>query len=204
MIPTAILLEKGASSLHADIGEILFHEDSMATFYYQLLSGRVRLSNFLSDGREVLHNVICANEGFGEVAILDNGVYTVTAITDSSCTLLKISSKKFIEIIHEYGNLHRLVSQKMARKLHFKLFMIKLIYNRSPEEILSNLIQKLNESKRLVCQECNRLMLTRQQLANMTGLRVETIIRTMKQMDKEDKLNIIRGKVFVPADGIID
>ncbi len=82
--------------------------------------------------------------------------------------------------------------------------MIKLIYNRSPEEILSNLIQKLNESKRLVCQECNRLMLTRQQLANMTGLRVETIIRTMKQMDKEDKLNIIRGKVFVPADGIID
>ena len=45
-------------------------------------------------------------------------------------------------------------------------------------------------------------MLTRQQLANMTGLRVETIIRTMKQMEKEGKLNIIRGKVFIPADGI--
>ncbi|MDR6735021.1 Crp/Fnr family transcriptional regulator [Sphingobacterium sp. 2149] len=202
MIPSVILLEKGASTIHADVGEILFHEDSMALFYYQVLNGRVRLSNFLSDGREVLHNVICANEGFGEVAILDNGLNTVTAIADSSCTLLKISSKKFFEIMHEYGHLHHVISQKIARELHFKLFMIKLIYNRSPEEILSNLIHKLNESKRLVCQECNRLMLTRQQLANMTGLRVETIIRTMKQMEKDDKLNIVRGKVFVPADGI--
>ncbi|GAA4168090.1 Crp/Fnr family transcriptional regulator [Sphingobacterium ginsenosidimutans] len=202
MIPPEILLENGASSIHADAGEILFHEESMAIFYYQLLSGRVCLSNFLSDGREVLHNVICANEGFGEVAILDGGVHTVTAIADSSCTLLKISSKRFMEIMYEYGSLHRLIAQKIARELHFKIFLIKLIYNRSPEEILSNLIRKLIESKRLVCQECNRLMLTRQQLGNMTGLRVETIIRTMKQMEKEDKLNIIRGKVFVPADGI--
>ncbi len=202
MIPPELLLEKGASSVHANIGEILFHEDSLATFYYQLLNGRVRLSNFLSDGREVLHNVICAHEGFGEGAILDSGVHAVTAVTDSPCTILKISSTRFIAMMDEYAFLHRLVAQKIARELHFKLFMIKLIYSRSPEEILSNLIQRLNNNKRLVCQECNRLMLTRQQLANMTGLRVETIIRTMKQMEKDDKLNIIRGKVFIPADGI--
>jgi CRP-like cAMP-binding protein len=43
-------------------------------------------------------------------------------------------------------------------------------------------------------------MMTRQQLANMTGLRVETVIRTIKQMEKDEKLSIVRGKVFVSAD----
>lgn len=63
------------------------------------------------------------------------------------------------------------------------------------------MIQFLHEDRRLICQKCNRLMLTRQQLANMTGLRVETIIRTMKLMEKNDELNIIKGKVFIPCEG---
>lgn len=202
MIPPELLIEKGATRTQVDMGEILFHEDSMAHYYYQLLNGRIRLCNFLPDGREVLHDIICAHESIGEAALLDDGIYHMTAVAESPCTLLKISSRQFQEIIHEYEDIQRAITQKIARELHAKLFLIRLIHSRSPEEIIAHLIQRLNERRRLVCPECNRLMLTRQQLANMTGLRVETIIRTMKQMEKEDKLNIIRGKVFIPADGM--
>ena len=77
-----------------------------------------------------------------------------------------------------------------------------IISRNCPEDIITQLIQYLNQEKKLICQECNRLMLTRQQLANMTGLRVETIIRAIKNMEKEERLSIVKGKVFVPADGI--
>lgn len=202
MIPVELLLEKGAVYKKIEAGEVLFQEHSPSNYYYHIESGRVRLSNFLLDGKEVLHKMVCANDGLGEVAIFDGSAHAATAVADSACTLYRLNASSFMEIMQEYSSIHLLATQQIARDLRFKMFITKLICNHHPEEIITLLLQKLNEDRKLICTECNRLMLTRQQLANMTGLRVETIIRTMKQMEKEDKLQIIRGKVFVPADGI--
>lgn len=38
--------------------------------------------------------------------------------------------------------------------------------------------------------------LTRQQIANLTGLRVETVIRTIKKMQTNDAVKIENGKIF--------
>lgn len=202
MIPIEILLEKGAVKKNVDAGEVIYHENSNCNYYYQILTGRVRLSNFLDDGREVLHKVACANDGFGEVAIFDEGLHGITAIADSPTTLIKVSKDGFKEILKEYSSFYQFFAQKIAKDLHFKQFLTSLVCNFAPEDILLKLIHKLNEDRQLICQECHRLMLTRQQLANMTGLRVETIIRTMKQMERKEILQIIKGKVFVPADGL--
>ncbi|MVZ64663.1 cyclic nucleotide-binding domain-containing protein [Sphingobacterium sp. DK4209] len=202
MIPIELLLDKGAVTKQVDSGQIIYYENSACNYYYQIISGRVRLSNFMIDGREVLHKVVCANDGFGEVAIFDEGLHGITAVADCQTTLIKISKDSFREILKEYHSFYQYFAQKIAKDLHFKQFLTSLVCNFGPEEILSKLIHKLNENTNLICHECHRLMLTRQQLANMTGLRVETIIRTMKQMEKKDKLQIVKGKVYIPADGI--
>ena len=38
---------------------------------------------------------------------------------------------------------------------------------------------------------------TRQQIANMTGLRVETVIRTIRHLNEIGSLDIVNGKVFI-------
>lgn len=202
MIPAELLLENGAISKKVEAGEIIYLENSHSTFYYQVLSGKVRISNYLDDGKEVLHKIVCPNDGFGEVAIFVGGAHLVTAVAETACILLRISATSYMDIMNRHPVLLLVVIQQIAKDLRFKIFMTKLICNHNPEDIIYNLLQKLNEDRKLICHECNRLMLTRQQLANMTGLRVETIIRTMKQMEKEDKLNIVKGKVFVPSDGM--
>lgn len=202
MIPTELLIEKGAVSKKVEAGEVLYAEHAPSTFYYQVISGRIRICNFLDDGKEVLHKVIDQTEGFGEVAIIDGGPHVVSAVADCPSILLKISAQSFLEILKEYNSINLLVTQQIARDLRFKMFLTRLIWSHNPEEILVGLIKRLNDDRKLICPECNRLMLTRQQLANMTGLRVETIIRTMKVLEKQDKLTIVKGKVFVPSDGI--
>ena len=42
--------------------------------------------------------------------------------------------------------------------------------------------------------------LSRQQLADLTGLRVETVIRTIKQLEKQEYLKIIEGKIYLEDD----
>lgn len=202
MIPVDVLERKGAIIKSFEVGEIIYGEGSGAHYYYQIISGRVRLSNFLEDGKEVLHNVLVGHDCFGEVAIFEAGNHLVTAIADSVCVLLRLRAIDFVALLEEEPIYHAHFMQLVSKDLRFKLFITKLICGACPETILLHLIQYLNQAGKLVCPACNRLMLTRQQLANMTGLRVETVIRTLKQLEKSDKLNIIRGKVFIPADGL--
>lgn len=196
-----LLLKKGAVKKVMEAGEVLYQENSPPNYYYQLLSGRVRISSFYDDGKEVLHKIVCRNEGFGGVSILNDHLNNETAITDSPCTLLKIGAERFLEILHENQPILAFITLQFAKDIRFNIFINKLICSHYPKNIITNLLQFLHEDRRLICQKCNRLMLTRQQLANMTGLRVETIIRTMKLMEKNDELNIIKGKVFIPCEG---
>lgn len=41
-----------------------------------------------------------------------------------------------------------------------------------------------------------KIPLTRQQLASITGLRVETVIRTIKNLEKQDVLKIINRQIL--------
>jgi CRP-like cAMP-binding protein len=40
-------------------------------------------------------------------------------------------------------------------------------------------------------------LLTRQQVASMTGLRVETVIRVMKELEEQKMITIEKGKVYL-------
>lgn len=202
MIPVDLLLENGATYRKAEPGELIFNEGSIPTYYYQLVSGRVRWSNLLDDGREVLHKIVEPGDVFGEMPFFDEGMYAASAIADVACTLLRLRADRFKQMLTDYPAIHFDFSKSMASNLRFKFMLTDIVSRNCPEDMITNLIQYLNQERKLICQDCNRLMLTRQQLANMTGLRVETIIRAIKNMERNERVNIVKGKVFIPADGI--
>ncbi len=202
MIPTELLLEKGAAYRKAAAGEVIFNEGAPAAYYYQLVSGRVRWCNITDGGKEVLHKVAEVGESFGEFPLFDGEPYAATAVADTPCTMLRLCASSFRQLLHEHPDIHFAFSKTLVEHLRFKFLLTDLLSNNSPEDVITKLIGYFNERGKFICQDCNRLMLTRQQLANMTGLRVETVIRAIKHMEKEDRLRIVRGKVFIPSDGI--
>jgi len=64
------------------------------------------------------------------------------------------------------------------------------------EHRLTRLIEYLRDTSRDAGAERFRVPLTRQQLADMTGLRVETVVRTIKAMEQKGVLRIVDGKVL--------
>ena len=65
-----------------------------------------------------------------------------------------------------------------------------------PENRIATLLNYLKTEHKNFCGNCNQLDLTRQQIADMTGLRVETVIRTMRNMHDKGELVIAKGKVY--------
>ena len=202
MLEISLLLDNGASYRELTPGEIIFHEGSTPTFYYQIVSGKVRWSNFMANGKEVLHDILVPGESFGEFGIFDGNSYAATTIADTPCKLIRLRAEVFLGLMKQNPDLLIQFNKLFVKRLRFFYFLQNILSSNSPEYILENLIEYYNRNGKHICQECNRLFLTRQQLANISGLRVETVIRTIKNMEREAKVDVVRGKIFIPSDGI--
>lgn len=196
IIDPDLLLAKGASLKKASKGEIIFQEGTYCCFYYQVLKGEVRWVNINEEGEEYLQSILTEGESFGEIPLFDDGPYVSTAIANEETTLLRLSKNAFLELIRENPDIHMQFTRLLTERLRFKFVVIKEMATQAPEHCISTLLNYFKERKKYTCSECNKIILTRQQIANMTGLRVETVIRSIRNLHSQGKLVIERGKVY--------
>ena len=196
MIDIDLLLAWGATYKKVNVNEVIFCEGQLCSFYHQLVSGKVRWSNINEEGRECIHTIVEPGESFGEFPLFDDGRYAATAIADVDSILIRLYKPTFLELIKENGYILFAFTRLLSKRLRFKFSIIKSFGSHCPEYRIANLINYLKTENKNFCNDCNQLKLTRQQIANMTGLRVETVIRTMRTMHDKGKLLITNGKVY--------
>src|SRR6185436_17484524 len=59
--------------------EMIFHEGDLGGSMYVILSGRVKVSSYSADGREVVLNFAGPGAVLGEITLLDGGPRTASA-----------------------------------------------------------------------------------------------------------------------------
>lgn len=196
MIDIDLLLALGAVYKKATHGEIIFHEGNRCNFYYQVVSGRIKWVNINNEGKEYLQSLVEAGECFGELPLFDGGPYAASAIADEHSVVIKLHESTFHQLLLEHPEILLSFSKLLAQRLRFKFFLLKELLCNEPEERVSALIRYLKETDHNICHHCGKIKLTRQQIANMTCLRVETVIRTMRHMHDMGDITILKGKVY--------
>jgi len=196
MIDIDVLLALGAAYKKVKAGEIIFKEGTEASFYYQLESGRVRWVNIDDDGKEFIQNLIEPGECFGEMPLFDGEPFAATAIADTDAVIIRLHSSSFHQLIIDRPDIHFAFSKMMSLRIRYKFLLLKELSKHDPENSIISLLNYLKQTKKNVCAKCNKVNLPRQQIANMTGLRVETVIRAMRHLHEKGQLLIEKGKVY--------
>jgi CRP-like cAMP-binding protein len=177
--------------------EIIFEKDRLATQYYQVISGAVKMNNFNDEGREFIQGIFYANQSFGEPPLFLDRTYPASAEAVEDSELLCISKHNFLKLITENAAVSIKIIEILAQRLHYKSVMAAEISTHDSEHRLLQLfdysISYLNFKKNI---NGYYIDLTRQQMGDLTGLRVETVIRTIKTLEKKGKLKIINRKVY--------
>jgi CRP/FNR family cyclic AMP-dependent transcriptional regulator len=196
MIDVDTLLAWGGAFKKLKGQEIIFHEGAEAQFYYQLVSGSVRWVNINEEGKEFLQVMIEPGECFGELPLFDDEPFAATAIANEDAVIIRLHKCTFHQLIAENHDIHFAFTKLLAQRLRFKFFILKEMADHNPENSVSSLLSYFKQTKKNICLKCNRIKLTRQQIADMTGLRVETVIRTIKTLQTKGQLTITKGKVY--------
>ncbi len=194
MIRGELLEKHQGRKVDFPVGSIIFHEGDQAHSYFQIITGEVKMSHFNEEGKEFVQRIFSEGESFGEPPLLGDFTYPSSAITLQDAELWKLDKTHFIELLRDHPDIHLEFTRVLSRRLRYKAMMQKEIATYAPRHRILTLIDHYKEHFGKSGQDFE-VPFTRQQLADMTGLRVETVIRAIKELEQEGALRIIDRKV---------
>jgi CRP-like cAMP-binding protein len=195
MIPEGVLESHGARCVRLAKGEVLFEQGQSAVHFHIVRSGRIKMSNYNDEGREFVQGYFVDGEPFGEPPFFAEMPYPASAIAVLDSEVWRCARDPFLELLRLHPDAHLRLTEVLSRRLIYKSMMLSEIAVQEAEHRLSTLIDYLRRSAGAAPGEIYRVRLTRQQLADMTGLRVETVIRTIKGMESRGMLRIEDGRI---------
>ncbi|WP_294264076.1 Crp/Fnr family transcriptional regulator [uncultured Chryseobacterium sp.] len=189
IISEEILFEYGAVLQDFMQDEYIFREGGQSQFYFQIRTGVVKLNNFFEDGKEFVHGFPYDGHCFGEIYLLTEKQYAMNAIAVTGCTIIKLNKTAYLKMVHENPQLFFKINRYTAERLHFRYLVSSFLAILDPQIKIQKLLDHLKSYFGYQEKYSFLVPFTRYQLASLTGMRVETLIRTIKKMEK---LNIVR------------
>lgn len=176
--------------------QVLFHAGDKALDYFQVEEGSVKMFITSNDGQEFIQGIFTAGESFGEPAIIGNFPYPGSVVAIEKSKVWKLSGDYFLQMLKENFDLHMKMDRVLCQRLRYKSMVLSEISSYEPEHRIMALL-KYYKTKNAKPGVLDKVIVpyTRQQLADMSGLRVETVIRTVKKMEKDGKLTLEGHKI---------
>ncbi len=196
MIKVDSLLSCGATLRKVEKNEMIFEAGQFPSYYYQVVEGKVKMNNYSDDGKEFIQDIFTAGRSFGEPPLFINERYPANAIAITKGVVVQITKTLFYEMLRNDPEISIEINRSLARRLFYKSIMAPELSSQSPEKRLLKLLHYLKEQQNDI-NKAFMVELSRQQLADLTGLRVETVIRTIKQLEKQKELTIVEGKIYL-------
>jgi CRP-like cAMP-binding protein len=119
-------LQHGSITLEARDGTTIFEQGDPADAVYAIVAGdgRVRIGSIDRRSKALMVEVLNVGDIFGEIAVIDTGTRTATAVTQGQLQLIKIPAAAFLAVLADSPIVGAALSRIMARRLRrtFELF----------------------------------------------------------------------------------
>lgn len=175
--------------------EQIFAENDQASFLPIVLKGKVKMVRFPDVGKEVIIGIFQDGEIFAIPPALDGKKFPATAIAMEETHLLLLPRPAFLNLMKESSEFSAIIMERMCGLLRNRTETVQILTTPSSEKRVGAVLLKLtNENKG---NHPTKITLRRQDIAEMSGLTIETTIRSIRSLAKKDYVVIIRGKIIV-------
>jgi CRP/FNR family transcriptional regulator len=179
---------------------IIFMSDDLIDYIYQINDGFVKMVRYLENGDEKIIGILGPGDYLALLAVLQKkSNYLATAITLTKTILKKIPQNQVLsayESNNEFRN--RCLECAVTRSNNFQNFLVQSASLDAKEKIL-NTLKTLYEKFGYIDNKKQILDLpfSKTVLANIIGIRRETLSRTIKVMQEEEILVNDRNKYIL-------
>ncbi|GAA4383806.1 Crp/Fnr family transcriptional regulator [Hymenobacter koreensis] len=196
----------------------IYWEGEPSSFFYQLQDGAVRLYS-CGQRQDFVHSLVFPGETFGETVIGTNPVAPSSAEALTDTAVWVVERAELLEVLRQHPDLHAQFTRRLVDLLCFHTHMrsnttllpaaeqiLQLVSYYAHKMLTRRNAGNCGTTSAQHCCFCERLLeqadgyisvpFTRQQIADMLGLRVETVMRTVKELDAAGRLRLHEHKLY--------
>ncbi|WP_034752906.1 Crp/Fnr family transcriptional regulator [Chryseobacterium daeguense] len=197
VIDENLLFSYGATRHDFLSSEVIFSEGDIPKYYYQIMHGKVKLNHEDEEGREFIQSILNPGQSVCELLLFLDKSYPVNAVTLEDCSVIRLPKVNFFNLLDDHPRISIDVNRFISGRLYQKFIIMQHNSSINPKIRLKGVFDYFKSFSDDQTQYSYEVQLTRKQLAAITGLRVETVIRAIKRMEKEKFLILKNRKIFV-------
>jgi len=181
-----------------DKGETIFKEGDASDFLLTVLAGRVKVVKLLPSGKEVILEIFGPGDPLGSVVAYEGRPYPASAIALERTSCLLVRRGPFFGLLESHPSLVRGLLLAFTRRIVELAQRIPEVAGGRVETRFAHLFLKLADrvGRLRGAAVFIPIVLSRQDLADLTGTTIETCIRVMSRWGKE-------GVVETEKDGFL-
>jgi CRP/FNR family transcriptional regulator len=186
-------------------GQTIISDEEPADFFANVISGAIKLTKTLSDGRQQIVGLLFAPDFLGR-AYSKNNPYTAEAATDVEiCTF---PNAAFERLVSEYPGLQQRLFQHTLDELDAARDWMLLLGRKTAEEKVASFIYMLaRRSLQTGCAQRTpretaafELPLTRSDMADYLGLTIETVSRQLTKLKTRNVIRLSSSRLIMVPD----
>lgn len=194
MIPENLMTQYGASIKRLKKGQMLFFEGDEPVYHYQVKNGSVKMFNYGEDEQEILQGIFGPGQSFGEPALLAQFPYPACAQAMEDSELYRLPRRIFEQLLAENALISLNLLKILSNRLRFKTILSKEVKGFPAAHRILALIDFMKKESKT--EGPYEVKITRQMIADLTGLRVETVIRTIRELKDAGELVASGRKIY--------
>ena len=177
-------------------GEVVFSEGDAPAYLHTIANGRVKMVKQMPSGKEVILEIMGPGDPLGAVVAYEDRPYPATAVAQEPVEALLFPRSELFAMLEQHPSVVRGFLSGMARRIVELTQRIPEVAGGRVETRFALLFLKLSENLGRAEGPATfiPLVLSRQDLADLTGTTLETAIRVMSRWGKD-------GVVHTAPDG---
>jgi CRP/FNR family cyclic AMP-dependent transcriptional regulator len=192
------LLEKSKfKTLHDQ--QILHQKNDFADGFHCVISGRIRISNFTVEGKELVLTWIQPGNWFGEISLIDGHPRTHDAHAEDTTTLLKVPKFAFDQLFKEHPDWSRHIMRLLCQRVRATFSLIDetgcLSLKGQLCKRLSLMQQGLEEQQNQ--SQSMQLTISQDALAQLIHSSRQTVNKILQSLQDEKIITLRYGKILI-------
>lgn len=178
-------------------GNVVYHEGSRINGFYCIHSGIVKVFQTGIDGREQIVYFAKSGDIIGYRSVLSDELACTSAKVIEDSVLCFIPADVLVELIKGNGNFSLAMMKKTCKELGKANAYITDIAQKTVRERLAEVLLNLRETFGEDNEGVLKILLTREELANIVGTATESVIRLLSEFKNDHLINLNGRKITI-------
>lgn len=198
-----IKLSDESNMRDASRNQAIYMDGDEADRVYFLKTGKVKISSYSDEGKEMIHAIVGPGELFGELAIAGESEHEHFAEATEDAKVCSIRVKDFEKYLENNPRLNLRITKLIGLRMQKIQNRLKAMWFRSaPERIESFIKEMAEEHGEKIGEEMEiPLRLKHQEIANLTATTRQTVTSTLNQMEKNGIITYDRKRILIHEPG---